>query len=110
MESVAQSRHWLTGQLVLSGRDHRSDEAALCISELAANAVDHTGDGFRVQLSDVDGPLRVAVSDSDATLPVVLAVDPDAERGRGLIIVDAIAARWGIEPSGRGKTIWFEIE
>ncbi|GAA3823834.1 hypothetical protein GCM10022206_72700 [Streptomyces chiangmaiensis] len=32
-----------------------------------------------------------------------------AEGGRGLVIVSAPASAWGNSPSGRGKTVWFEL-
>jgi anti-sigma regulatory factor (Ser/Thr protein kinase) len=83
----------------------------MCVSELASNAVDHTSDGFEVALSDGDGTIRVAVTDCEEREPTVQPIDPAAERGRGLIIVEAVANRWGVEAvRGRGKTVWFELD
>uniref|UniRef100_UPI0040401299 ATP-binding protein n=1 Tax=Streptomyces sp. TG1A-60 TaxID=3129111 RepID=UPI0040401299 len=33
-----------------------------------------------------------------------------AEGGRGLLIVEAVTDRWGVDPhpDGRGKTVWLE--
>jgi hypothetical protein len=43
-------------------------------------------------------------------MPYVRHVDEDAEGGRGLEIVAALADDWGVYPlpDGPGKTIWFE--
>jgi anti-sigma regulatory factor (Ser/Thr protein kinase) len=113
--SVPAARHWLVDQLMVSGRDHRAEEAAMCVSELAANAVDHTHDGFEVALTDGDGTIRVAVTDCADETPQLRPVDPAADRGRGLLIVDSVASRWGVESAtvtGRanGKTVWFELD
>ncbi|GED87279.1 hypothetical protein TNCT6_43640 [Streptomyces sp. 6-11-2] len=33
----------------------------------------------------------------------------EAEGGRGLLLVDAVTDKWGVEPrEGAGKTAWFE--
>ncbi len=34
---------------------------------------------------------------------------PERERGRGLLITDALAARWGTRQSGDGLTVWAEV-
>jgi hypothetical protein len=57
----------------------------------------------------------VEVRDSDPYPPVPTALLDDdagnleAESGRGLLIVDALASAWGSSPAGRGKTTWFEV-
>ena len=113
--SVPAARHWLIDQLMVSGRDNRAEDAAMCVSELAANAVDHTDDGFEVTLWDGDGTIRVAVTDCEDAEPVLRPSDPAGARGRGILIVDTVASRWGVEPAttiGRrhGKTVWFELD
>jgi hypothetical protein len=42
-------------------------------------------------------------------LPVPAGAATDAQSGRGLQIVDALAVRWGVRPEREGKTVWFEI-
>jgi hypothetical protein len=38
-------------------------------------------------------------------------LDTDAENGRGLLLLDAMADKWGVSLwSGGGKTVWFECE
>ncbi|MER6009392.1 ATP-binding protein [Streptomyces bluensis] len=91
------------------------ESAALVVAELAANAVTHgrvRGRCFRLTLT-IDAPdtLRVEVSDprGERPLPPRTAVIPDstAESGRGLLLVTALAIRWGTTPyPPSGKTVW----
>ena len=86
--------------------------ASLLVSELVANAVMHGGSRAVLDAQMPDGSLRVAVTDDNPNLPRV-GDSPDltAENGRGLILVSALADRWGVEqvPSG-GKAVWFELD
>ncbi|QOV38713.1 ATP-binding protein [Streptomyces ferrugineus] len=91
-----------------------SESAALVVAELAANAVTHgrvRGRCFRVTLAlDAPDTLRVEVADSRGDrLPRSRTdpADPTAESGRGLLLVDALATRWGTAPyPPSGKTVW----
>jgi anti-sigma regulatory factor (Ser/Thr protein kinase) len=89
------------------------EAAALVVAELAANAVTHgqlPGRSFRLSLELPQRTrLRVEVSDPRGeSLPVLSRVAD--EGGRGLVIVDALAADWGVRPyPPSGKTIWAEI-
>ncbi|MEU1085263.1 ATP-binding protein [Streptomyces sp. NPDC005576] len=91
------------------------DDARLCVSEVVGNAYCHT----RSRLIRVDAALaarRVTIhvtDDQPDPLPLI-APGPGAESGRGLLIVDRVAARWGATGQGRGtrqtKTVWFVLE
>lgn len=89
-----------------------SDAVALVVAELAGNAVLHgrvPGRDFALRLAYGTDPalLRVEVSDTHDALPGRSDHDLDSERGRGLVIVDALALRWGVSGrSGPGKTVW----
>jgi hypothetical protein len=56
--------------------------------------------------------LRVEVHDADTRLPAPREAGLDAEGGRGLALVEALAAAWAAEPlpDGDGKIVWFELE
>ncbi|MBQ1089715.1 ATP-binding protein [Streptomyces sp. B93] len=98
------------------------DRAEQIVAELAANAALHGGKGERghdfhlaLALDDGTGLLRIAVSDARGDVAPVAAgevVDPEgAESGRGLVLVAALADRWGTEASARGgKTVWAELD
>ncbi|GAA3005752.1 ATP-binding protein [Streptomyces fulvorobeus] len=102
-----------------------SDTAALLVAELAANAATHgrvPGRDFELVLTLTPrGPalstLRVEVSDTRTETrppsPGTLALPPpDAETGRGLILVDALADRWEVldRERGPGKTVRAELD
>lgn len=86
-----------------------------CVSELAANAIEHTASGrggtFTVEVRQPrDGVALVAVADDGAaTTPVVTAADGLAEGGRGLALVAACSSRWGFRDGARGRTVWAEV-
>jgi hypothetical protein len=54
----------------------------------------------------------VEVWDENSRLPEPAWPDLDDESGRGLMLVDALAARWGwdLPNSGRGKIVWALVE
>ncbi|MEU5365852.1 ATP-binding protein [Streptomyces sp. NPDC005925] len=97
------------------------ERAELVVAELAANAALHgrvPGRDFLLALTlgpdDArGGTLRIAVSDTRGErLPAVLrGRGADEESGRGLLLVDTLADRWGTEPRPpSGKTIWAELD
>lgn len=90
-----------------------SGNAALVVAELAANAVTHgsiPGRCFRVGLGvRPTGCLRIEVTDTRGErLPALLA--GGGESGRGLVLVNALAADWGVRPYlPSGKTVWADV-
>jgi hypothetical protein len=53
--------------------------------------------------------LRIEVRDPADGLPEQREADELAEDGRGLAIVAALSARWGVERHVVGKSVWCEI-
>jgi len=101
-------------QFVLGAVDDLSpsaaDAIAVMVSELAANAVRHTGSHFTVAVDRSPTEIRVAVGDSGPGDPIVRAPDPAELSGRGLQIVRALADEWGVISEGaQGKTVWFSV-
>ncbi|MFJ2625919.1 ATP-binding protein [Streptomyces sp. NPDC087532] len=92
------------------------DAAVLIVAELSANAALHgrvPGRDFALRLvhASAAGLLRVEVSDTHPALPVRLLPPADADGGRGLLLVEALASRWGVaERTGPGKTVWAELD
>jgi anti-anti-sigma regulatory factor len=80
--------------------------AALVVSELVSNAVEHAGTMITVRLTRRPGCLQIAVRDGSADEPVERPAAEAAERGRGLLLVRTAAAHWGWLPWQDGKVVW----
>lgn len=87
----------------------RLRDAALCLSELVTNAIQHTRGGSELEMSMAldDERLRVEVADEGGGFEPGEPT-PGDERGWGLFIVDNLADGWGVEP-GKRTVVWFEI-
>lgn len=116
MERIPESAG-LARRLVIEALDawhlqQLADAAALVLSELVSNAVNHaSGDGMRVSVSRInDRRVRLAVIDRDRKRPQVRAPGPDAEGGRGLLLVSLTSADWDVDLLPGGKRVWADIE
>lgn len=109
LSEVARARHLAVQLAGDTGVD--VDDAALLVTELATNALRHGGPGVDLWLRPVaGGGLRVELVDGrPGTLPGVSVPDADAEGGRGLLLVSALARSWGSERLSAGKCVWFEL-
>jgi anti-sigma regulatory factor (Ser/Thr protein kinase) len=91
-----------------------NETLTLIAAELCANAVRHgrvPGRDFKVRLAtEADGALRLEVSDTrgERRPAVAAAADAEAESGRGLLLVTALADAWGVTDrrGAPGKTVW----
>jgi anti-sigma regulatory factor (Ser/Thr protein kinase) len=88
-----------------------TETALLLVSELATNAIRHGAPPVRLSLRLDADRLRVEVTDSSPALPQLGLPGSDQPGGRGLQIVQQLAARWGAHASRSrlGKTVWFEL-
>lgn len=89
------------------------DDVVLAASELLTNAIRHGQGPVVLRVWPGSEVLRVEIIDRG---PAV-TLQPrrrghEAEGGWGLQIVEAVAARWGVDPvePGPGKAVWFEVE
>ncbi|MFD0331607.1 SpoIIE family protein phosphatase [Streptacidiphilus monticola] len=90
------------------------DSAVLLCSELLANVLVHT-DQTATLLARLEGEpgsrrLRVEVSDRGDELPHQRAPGELASSGRGLMLLELLADRWGVRPRPEGKTVWFDLD
>ncbi|MFJ9715228.1 ATP-binding protein [Streptomyces sp. NPDC101213] len=104
-------------QLTEWGHPHGTeahDTVVLVVAELAANAVLHgrvPGRDFALSLArdESRGVVRIEVTDTHPARPARLTPGTDEDGGRGLLLVDALAADWGVRDRvGPGKTVWAE--
>ncbi|WP_374294136.1 ATP-binding protein [Streptomyces olivochromogenes] len=91
---------WGLGELVPT--------AELLVSELVSNALRHAAGPLRLTLERVSD-VRCLVSDGSSQTPRLTQAGPGDEHGRGLTLVDMLAARWGCEHGPVGKSVWFEL-
>jgi anti-sigma regulatory factor (Ser/Thr protein kinase) len=87
-------------------------EEELLVSEVVTNGLVHGDSDVYVVVRRYPDRVRVEVRDSDPHRARAVAMpgqEDEAEGGRGLMIVSALASAWGNSPSGRGKTVWFEL-
>ncbi len=113
--SARQARTAVRSALAAWGMDDPSGDAELLASELVANAAEH-GDGKPISLAlrrhtEPGGQPGVTceVTDTSPAMPQRVEPGPDAERGRGMAIVAALARSSGVRTSQAGKTSWFTL-
>jgi anti-sigma regulatory factor (Ser/Thr protein kinase) len=113
-EQVATAR--ATVALALGAGHPCSDAAVLITSELVTNSVVHSGSGraggtVTITVAEIGCGLRIEVTDDGAPgFPALRPADGDDEAGRGMELVDALAARWESRRDGAGKTTtWVEL-
>jgi anti-sigma regulatory factor (Ser/Thr protein kinase) len=91
--------------------DGRADDAALLTSELATNAVIHAGSPYTVTVRRDGDRIRVEVLDASAASARRCHYSPTSGTGRGLGMVEDVAAAWGVEDTADGgKVVWFELD
>jgi anti-sigma regulatory factor (Ser/Thr protein kinase) len=98
-------------------------DAQLAMSELVTNAVIHARTPLIASVSCAAGAFEMAVFDGNPALPPVRSAGPDTAienddpivqaggagvptGGRGLLLVAALAAEWGVSPGTDGKAVW----
>lgn len=87
------------------------DPVLLVVSELVGNAVRHGRPPVDMRLRKAGRGVRVAVHDEASTAPAMQAAGSDAESGRGMLLVDAVASESGVEQiEGDGKVVWARVD
>ncbi|MDV9171852.1 ATP-binding protein [Streptomyces sp. W16] len=98
-----------------AGDDPALQDAVLLVSELATNVVRHgplLEREFEVAVTALaDGSCLIEVSDEGRVEPRLRVVTDEAEAGRGLHLVESVAAAWGVWSRGaHGKTVWALVQ
>jgi anti-sigma regulatory factor (Ser/Thr protein kinase) len=106
--SVAKARKFATSSL--DADDDLVSRVESLVSELATNVVRHARTPFLVEVRSDDRSVRVDVTDASSEPPSIRPIDPVDPTGRGLVVVESLADRWGYEAGTHGKTVWFEID
>jgi anti-sigma regulatory factor (Ser/Thr protein kinase) len=109
LQSAAVARRHAEAVLASWGLDDARDVVRLLVSELVVNAVLHAGSAPELVMEQTDGAVRVGVADSSTDPPVKQEYSPTSPSGRGLMILDDLADRWGVDHTECGKVVWFEL-
>ena len=105
------ARRFMTETLEVWDIGDLLDNVNLLVTELVTNAVVHAESDAEVAVVLTATRLRVEVADRGDGLPVPRDAEDYATSGRGMALVDALAAGWGIDPRpDGGKVIWFELD
>ena len=109
--SPRRARAFIAMTLQEWGCDRVQDVAALLVDEVVTNAVNHVQATAVLRARYQDGRVEVRVEDKSDALPMLKQADPDEESGRGLMLVSALADRWGVEPlADGGKAVYFAFQ
>ena len=85
------------------------DTLLLLTAEVVTNAVVYGRSDVVLSITPSPRRVRVSVGDENTRLPQRRESDPDALNGRGLVLVEALAERHGVDVSSLGKTVWFDV-
>ena len=108
--SAALARRFTAETLGQWGATELAETAVLLVSELVTNAVLHARSASELVVRTVDSGIRVEVRDDSSAAPSPKGYSLEAGTGRGLLLVEALAARWGSDPGAFGKSVWFELD
>ena len=109
---LADARALLRRTLAAWGAAALGGDVELAADELVTNALVHTGGGATVVAHLLGGErpvIRLEVLDSSSGWPSRRSPSASAVSGRGLLLVDALADRWGVDPHATGKIVWCEF-
>jgi anti-sigma regulatory factor (Ser/Thr protein kinase) len=91
------------------GLDEVCDDVVLLVSEMVTNAVRYAEPPVRLELQADDREVVVAVRDGSPQPPLAREADRDAESGRGMLLVDMLAADHGVRSDPPGKAVWARL-
>ena len=108
-ESASVARGFTAGVLQHAGWDDHVDTATLLVSELVTNALRHSEPPCVLSIRFADAGVEISVEDGNPSMPVLRPRDELAEDGRGFVLIDALAADWGVRAIDHGKATWFTL-
>lgn len=108
--AVREARYIVSQTMRAWRRAELAATAALIVSELASNAVQHAESAFTVSLARTGRAVRIAVGDTHPSAPhEQRSVQADQPHGRGLQLIGRLSSRWGHDVVAGGKLVWAEI-
>ncbi|HSF26804.1 MAG TPA: SpoIIE family protein phosphatase [Actinomycetes bacterium] len=106
---AARAREWVADRLAEWGLTRMADPLRLVVSEMVTNALIHAGGAGELRLRRLHDGVRVEVEDRSANLPRVGELSTEATGGRGLLVIESLADRWGSHAVPGGKIVWAHL-
>ncbi|MGW0707108.1 ATP-binding protein [Streptomyces sp. NPDC002643] len=107
---VAEVRRSVREALMTWNAGEIADDMSVVTSELVSNALSHAEGKVSVRLWVDEGQALLEVDDGSTLWHAPRPVRREAESGRGLLLVAALASNWGWRLRGRsGKTVWASL-
>ena len=107
--SVGDARRFVRAALYDWDADVFEESATLLVSEVVTNVLLHARTEAALVVRLDGDRLRVEVHDGSRLLPTAKHYGVEATTGRGVGLLDAMSAAWGVEVTGSGKVVWFEL-
>ena len=84
-----------------------AEPACIAVTEMVNNVVAHARTPMTVRVAPQDSSLHLAVRDHSPRQPAFAGLAPlTSAGGRGLLLIDTVARRWGSTPVPDGKVVW----
>src|SRR3954463_4291855 len=109
VDAASRARRFVIDALTEWDLADLADDAILATSELVTNAILHGGPPIELRVAPVPGGVRVEARDGSRVSPVRPLATTDTMTGRGIALVEAVSARWGIDQLPEGKSVWCEV-
>jgi anti-anti-sigma regulatory factor len=108
VSAARRCREVITGACRRWGRDELAEPACIVVTELVNNVVAHARTSMVVLIATLGEAMSVAVRDRSTVTPSYRGapVSRTAAGGRGMLLIDAVASRWGSLPLADGKVVW----
>jgi histidine kinase-like protein len=108
MGAARRSRELITEACVRWDRPDLAGSACIVVTEMVNNVVAHARTPMTVLVAVHGDRMSVAVRDHSATVPSFTGgpVPASSYGGRGMLLIDSVAARWGSLVLSGGKVVW----
>ncbi|WFE42195.1 ATP-binding protein [Micromonospora sp. WMMD998] len=106
-ESAREARSLVTAGCLRWGLPELAEPACIAVTEMVNNVVAHAATPMTLRLAPRGDALHMAVRDHAGGRPAYAGPAPvDSVGGRGLLLIDTVARRWGSTPLPDGKVVW----
>lgn len=107
--SAAAARRFVRDALAGWSLSELAEAAVLLVSELVTNSVLHARSSVDLVLQATGDTFRVEVHDGSPQDARRQHFSVESGTGRGLAMVEALAADWGVTTTAEGKYVWFSL-